>query len=105
MEPRVDSQTIGLVMGDDAPSGVSTQITTRQTQNVGMELDEPFHAAGQEPNMFIHGVSVPEHQLWLQQVCIFLVLQQWQRNPEKNAGKFPVSAKQSTNLCVCVLLC
>ena len=87
MEPRVDSQTIGLVMGDDAPSGVSTQITTRQTQNVGMELDEPFHAAGQEPNMFIHGVSVPEHQLRLQQVCIFLVLQQWQRNPEKNAGK------------------
>ena len=99
MEPRVDSQTIGLVMGDDAPSGVSTQITTRQTQNVGM------HAVGQEPNMFIHGVSVPEHQLWLQQVCIFLVLQQWQRNPEKYAGKFPMSAKQSTNLCVCVLLC
>ena len=87
MEPRVDTQTIGLVMGDDAPSGVSTQITTRQTQNVGMELDEQFHAAGQEPNMFIHGVSVPEHQLRLQQVCIFLVLQQWQRNPEKNAGK------------------
>jgi hypothetical protein len=54
VEPRVDSQTIGLVMGDDAPSGVSTQITTRQTQNVGMELDEQFHAAGQEPNMFIH---------------------------------------------------
>ena len=31
VEPRVDTQAIGPMMGDDALSGVSTRIKTRQT--------------------------------------------------------------------------
>jgi hypothetical protein len=34
VEPRVDTQAIGLMMGDDALSGVSTQIKTRQASFV-----------------------------------------------------------------------
>ena len=34
VEPRVDTQAIGPMMGDDALSGVSTRIKTRQAENV-----------------------------------------------------------------------
>ncbi len=33
VEPRVDTQAIGPMMGDDALSGVSTRIKTRQAEN------------------------------------------------------------------------